>query len=197
MSDAYERLEITSAAQLRAWFEDHHEQAEGIWLVTWKKAALEKHVSYEEVVREALCYGWIDSKGRALDETRSQLLLTPRKPRSNWSRPNKLRVADLTAAGLMRSAGLAVVAAAQQSGTWIALDDVEDLIEPADLRSALDARPAARRHWNAFPRSTRRATLEWIGAAKRPDTRTRRITETVDLAADNLRANQWPRRAET
>lgn len=197
MSDAYERLEITSAAQLRAWFEDHHEQAEGIWLVTWKKAALEKHVSYEEVVREALCYGWIDSKGRALDETRSQLLLTPRKPRSNWSRPNKLRVADLTAAGLMRSAGLAVVAAAQQSGTWTALDDVEDLIEPADLRSALDARPAARRHWNAFPRSTRRATLEWIGAAKRPDTRTRRITETVDLAADNLRANQWPRRAET
>lgn len=194
MSEAYEQVEVTTAAQLRDWLSEHHTQREGIWLVTWKKqAAPDKHVSYEAVVREALCYGWIDSKGRALDETRSQLLLTPRQRRSNWSRPNKLRVAELTAAGLMRPTGLAVVEAAQKSGTWTALDDVENLIEPEDLRGALDSRPAARGHWDAFPRSTRRATLEWIGAAKRPETRQQRVAETVDLAADNLRANQWPR----
>jgi len=194
MSEAYAQVEVTSAGQLRDWLDAHHQTSPGIWLVTWKKrSAPDKHVTYEEIVREALCFGWIDSKGRALDGERSQLLLTPRKPRSNWSRPNKLRVAELTAAGRMRPAGLAMVELAQQSGTWTALDDVEDLLEPEDLRSALDAQPAARRHWDAFPRSARRGILEWIGAGKRPVTREKRVRETVALAADNIRANQWPR----
>jgi uncharacterized protein YdeI (YjbR/CyaY-like superfamily) len=193
MSNAYEQMEVTSASELRAWLEAHHATVQGIWLVTWKKkAGPDRYVSYEEVVREALCFGWIDSLGRALDEDRSQLLLTPRKARSNWSRPNKIRVAELTAAGRMAPAGLDVVAAARESGTWTALDDVEALVEPEELRLALDARPEARGHWDAFPRSTKRATLEWISAAKRAETRTQRITKTVALAADNLRANQWP-----
>jgi uncharacterized protein YdeI (YjbR/CyaY-like superfamily) len=187
MSDAYEQVEVTSAAQLRTWLETHHDRSPGVWLVTYKKAAGAKHVSYDEIVREALCWGWIDSKARAVDEQRSSLLLTPRKPASKWSRPNKERVAELEASGRMATPGRAVIEAAKKSGTWTALDDVENLVEPAELAAALDAVPDARRNWDAFPRTTRRATLEWIAAAKRPETLQKRIAETVEYAARNHR----------
>jgi uncharacterized protein YdeI (YjbR/CyaY-like superfamily) len=187
VSDAYEQVEVSSAAELRKWLQANHAKSPGIWLVSFKKAAGEMYLPYEDIVCEALCWGWIDSKGRSLDQFRSQLLLTPRKPASKWSRPNKIRVAELEASGRMAAPGRAVVEAAQASGTWTALDDVENLVEPVELKAALDAAPAARKNWDTFPRSTRRATLEWIAAAKRPETRERRITETVDLAAQNVR----------
>ena len=193
MSDAYEQVEVTSATELREWLQANHANSPGIWLVSYKKAAGERYLAYEDIVREALCWGWIDSKARSLDELRSQLLLTPRKPASKWSRPNKIRVAELEAAGRMAAPGRAVVEAAKASGTWTALDDVENLIEPVELKAALDATPEARKNWDAFPRSTRRAALEWIAAAKRPATRERRIRETVELAEQDLRAQQWPR----
>jgi uncharacterized protein YdeI (YjbR/CyaY-like superfamily) len=193
MSDAYEQVEVVSATELRDWLSEHWDSSPGIWLVTYKKAAGERYLPYEDIVREVLCYGWIDGRARALDELRSQLLLTPRKPTSKWSRPNKIRIAELEAAGRMAPPGRAVVEAAKASGTWTALDDVENLVEPPELTDALDAVPAARANWDAFPRSTRRATLEWIAAAKRPATRDRRVAETVELATRNLRAQQWPR----
>jgi uncharacterized protein YdeI (YjbR/CyaY-like superfamily) len=189
----YPQLEVTSAGQLREWLASNHDRSDGIWLVTYKKAASDVHVSYEDVVREALCFGWIDSQGKLLDATRSQLLLTPRKSKSKWSGANKARVAELSAAGLMRPAGLAMVELAKQSGTWTALDSVEALVEPAELQAVLNANPDARGYWDGFPRSTRRAILEWIGSAKRPETIQKRIAETARLAATNIRANQWPR----
>ncbi len=193
MSDAYEQVEVTSAIQLRDWLQANHATSPGIWLVSYKKAAGERYLSYEDIVREVLCYGWIDGRARGLDELRSQLLLTPRRPTSKWSRPNKIRVAELEAAGRMAAPGRAVVEAAKASGTWTALDDVENLVEPAELKAALDATPEGRKNWDAFPRSTRRAALEWIAAAKRPATREKRIHETVGLAEQNLRPQQWPR----
>jgi uncharacterized protein YdeI (YjbR/CyaY-like superfamily) len=144
-------------------------------------------------VEEALCFGWIDSKGRRLDERRTMLLMTPRKPGSGWSRPNKERLERLFAAGVMEPAGIAVVEAAKADGSWTALDDIESLVEPDDLRAALDTAPAARTSWDGFPRSVKRATLEWIAGAKRPQTRAKRVEETVRLAARGERANQWPR----
>lgn len=109
----------------------------------------------------------------------------------NWSRLNKERVERLTAAGLMQPAGLAAVAAAQANGRWTALDETVTLAEPADLAVALDTEPAARRHWDAFLRSARRAILEWIGNARTAGTRQARIERTVSDAARNVRANQW------
>ena len=193
MSDAYEQVEVVSAEELRDWLRTHWNRSPGIWLVTYKKSAGSKYLPYDDVVREALCYGWIDSLSRGLDEQRSQLLLTPRRPTSKWSRPNKERVAELEANGRMAAPGRAVVEAAKASGTWTALDDVENLVEPAELTAALDAVPEARVAWDALPRSARRATLEWIAAAKRPATRERRLAETVELARRNLRAPQRPR----
>ena len=193
MSDAYERVEVTSREAWREWLAANHAGSPGIWLVTYKKAEGDRYVPYDATVEEALCFGWIDSKSRGLDERRSMLLMTPRKRGSGWSRPNKERLERLFAAGQMQPAGIAMVEAAKADGSWTALDDIENLVEPDDLRAALDATPAARGHWDAFPRSTKRATLEWISLAKRPQTRAKRIEETATLAARGERANQWPR----
>ncbi|GAA1764695.1 hypothetical protein GCM10009747_25720 [Agromyces humatus] len=104
---------------------------------------------------------------------------------------NKRRVERLDREGLMTDAGRAVVEAARRNGAWASLDEVEELREPDDLEDALDAMPDARRHWDAFPRSTRRAILEWINAAKTNATREKRVGETVEKAGENIRANQW------
>lgn len=141
----------------------------------------------DDVVEEALAFGWVDSQPRKLDEDRSQLLVTPRKPGSRWSKPNKQRIARLTKAGLMAPAGQAVVEKAKHDGSWTALDAVEALEEPDELRQALDVNRPARRHWDEFPRSAKRGIL----SAKRDETRAKRIRETVEQAAENVRANQW------
>ena len=157
--------------------------------MTFKKKS-PSHLPYEEVVEEALCFGWVDSQARPLDENRSQQQLTPRRASSGWSRPNKQRVEKLVSAGLMTPAGLAVIDRAKADGSWSALDDVWNLIEPEELKVALDAEPEARSRWEAFPPSARRAILEWISTAKRAETRTKRVAETVRLAAKGERANQ-------
>jgi uncharacterized protein YdeI (YjbR/CyaY-like superfamily) len=178
-------------AEWRAWLEDNHGRAEGVWLISYKKATGKPRVEYEEAVEEALCYGWIDSKPNKLDAERSLLWFAPRKAGTGWSKPNKERVAKLLDAGLMAPAGLAKITAAQADGSWYALDAVEALEIPSDLDQALTANPTARSYFDAFPRSVKRGILEWIATAKRPETRARRVEETVTLAAENVRANQW------
>jgi uncharacterized protein YdeI (YjbR/CyaY-like superfamily) len=191
MSDRYGRVEVTSREQWRAWLAEHHAELPGIWLVTHKKSAGPQHVPYADVVEEALCFGWVDSKGLGLDEQRSMLLMTPRKRGSGWSRPNKERIERLTADGRIEPAGQAVIDRAREDGSWTALDAVENLEEPPDLVAALDADPDARRHWDAFPRSAKRAALDRIRLAKRPETRARRIAETAGSAARGERTDQW------
>lgn len=188
-----EQVQVEDRAQWRAWLAEHHASSRGIWLVTWKKGSGHPHLPYGDVVEEALAFGWVDSLPRSLDDERSQLLITPRKPGSNWSRVNKQRVERLDAAGLMAPAGTAVVEAARRDGSWNALDQVEDLVEPDDLRARLDRVPAARRHWDGFPRSARRGILEWLLTAKTPATREKRLADIVDKAARGERANQWRR----
>jgi uncharacterized protein YdeI (YjbR/CyaY-like superfamily) len=180
-------------AAWRRWLERNQARAEGVWLIRYKQAAGRAPFSYDEAVEEALCFGWIDSKANRLDDERSLQWFAPRKPGSGWSRPNKERVARLIAAGRMTPAGLAKVQAAQADGSWAALDSVEALEVPADLRRALAAHEGARRNFDAFPRSVKRGILEWILNARRPETRTKRVAETAQLAAQNVRANQWRR----
>jgi len=186
----YPQLEVTTRAQWREWLSANHAGSPGVWVVTWKKGSPD-YLPMDEIVDEALCFGWVDSLPRVLDERRSQRLLTPRKPRSNWSRVNKEKVERLVAAGLMAPAGLAAVEVAKANGSWTALDATEELTEPEDLRAALDAVPEARGHWDAFPRSVKRAILEWVGNAKTEATRSGRVSQTVAEAAQGRRANQW------
>ena len=179
---------VESRAEWRGWLEQHHSTSSGIWLVRWKKASGRPWVSYDDVVEEALCFGWIDSLQRTLDDERSQLMLTPRKPGSRWSAVNKERVDRMTAAGLMCPTGAALVAAAKEDGTWNALDQVDALIEPADLSAALDADPLARRAWDAFPPSAKRGILERILDARTEPTRLTRIRTVVTEAHEGRRA---------
>jgi uncharacterized protein YdeI (YjbR/CyaY-like superfamily) len=174
-------------AEWRDWLAEHHATSDGVWLVSWKAATGRPRVPYEEAVEEALCVGWIDSLANTLDHERHLQLMTPRRPGSGWSRRNKERVERLTAAGLMRPAGLAAVSAAKADGTWSLLDAVEDLIEPDELGAALDARPGARERWDGLSPSSRKAARQWIATARRPETRARRIDETVRLAAEGRR----------
>ena len=180
-------------ADWRAWLDEHHARGEGVWLIRYKKSAGQPTLSTDDVVEEAIAFGWIDSVPRKLDAERSMLWVSPRAPGSNWSRLSKERAERMEAAGLMSDKGRAVINAAKANGSWDALDSVEDLIVPDDLSAALDAYPPAREHWDAFPRSVKRGIMEWILNAKRDATRTTRIAETARLAQQNKRANQWPR----
>ena len=184
---------VTSRAEWRAWLEAHHGRDDGVWLVRYKKATGRPTLTTDDVVEEAIAFGWIDSVPRTLDAERTMLWVSPRRPGSRWSRLSKKRAGRVEAAGLMAPAGRDAVEAAQADGSWTALDDVENLVVPDDLAAALDARPPARAEWDAFPPSTRRGILEWILSAKRAATRAGRIGETARLAQKGKRANQWPR----
>jgi uncharacterized protein YdeI (YjbR/CyaY-like superfamily) len=182
-------IQPADRAEWRAWLIEHHGTSRGVHLAGWRRASGRVPIDYVACTEEALCVGWIDSKASVLDEDRSLLWFSPRKPGSGWAGTNKERVARLTAAGLMLPAGLAAVEAAKRSGTWTMLDDVEALVVPDDLAAALDAHPPARGHWDAFAPSARRMLLGWIVAAKRPETRVRRIDEIATKAARNEKAN--------
>ena len=176
---AYPDVLMTSRAAWRAWLEEHHATAPGVWVVTYRKASEGPHLPYEALVEEALCFGWIDSKGNKVDDERTKLLVTPRKKGSGWSRPNKERIERLMANGLMTPAGLAKIEAAKADGSWSALDDIEAMVVPPDLGAALRADPEALAGWERFAPSVRKPLLQWIAFAKRPETRAKRVAETV------------------
>ncbi len=181
--DELPHVEITSRGDWRAWLEANHHQAEGAWVVTYKKHCADRYVAWPEIVQEALCFGWIDGRTRRIDEDRVKRHLSPRKPGSIWSALNKQHVAELQQKGLMTPAGQRLIDAAKADGSWIFLDDIDALIEPDDLAQALDASPAARSNWDDTKASDRKLALYHIKTAKRPDTRKRRIEQIVERAA--------------
>jgi len=172
----------------RAWLTANHASQRGVWLGSWRSGTGRPAVAYVDAVEEAICFGWIDSTVNILDDTRGLQLMTPRKPRSTWTRLNRARVARLEEEGRMTDAGRAAVAVAQGNGWWTILDPVEDLVEPDELAAALDEVEAARANWDGFPPSARKAMLWWVISAVRPDTRDRRIAAIVDAAAEGRRA---------
>ena len=173
----------------RRWLTRHHHDTNGVWLARWKKASGKLPLDYAQIVEEALCFGWIDGVTNTLDDGRQAQLLTPRRRGSGWSPSNKERVQRLVADGRMTDAGMRVIEAARADGSWSMQDAAEALIEPPELASALDASPEARRHWDAFPRSPRRALIWWVMSAKRSETRQRRVTTIVEEASQGRRAN--------
>lgn len=175
-------------AQWRAWLAAHHGAERGVWLCSWRSVTGRPTCPYPEVVEEALCFGWIDSTVNQLDEERGLQLITPRKAKSGWTRLNRQRVEAMEAAGLMTDAGRRAVAAAQANGWWTLMDPVEDLLEPDELATALDAVPAARAAWDGFPPSARKQMLFWVITAAKPETRERRVATIVEKAERGERA---------
>lgn len=180
--DDLERVEPRTRAEWRAWLEANHATSPGVWFVSGKKGTTHPRLAYEDMICEALCFGWIDGLVRRLDEERTMLHVSPRRPGGTWARSNKERVERLTAEGLMAPAGLAAVAAAKANGSWTMLDAVEAELVPDDLAAALDADPAARAGYDGMPSSARKQLLWQVVSAKRPETRARRVARAVELA---------------
>lgn len=177
-----------SRAQWRAWLEAHHDTAPGVWLCSWRSGTGRSACPYADVVEEAICFGWIDSTAGRLDDERGLQLLTPRRPRSTWTRLNRRRAAEMEAAGLMVDAGRRAIERARANGWWTILDPVEDLLEPDELAAALDDDPPAREAWDSFPPSARKAMLWWVISAVKQETRASRIATIVARAARGERA---------
>jgi uncharacterized protein YdeI (YjbR/CyaY-like superfamily) len=184
-------VEVADRAAWRRWLTRHHTADAGVWLTVHKKGSTRGSLSYEEAVREALCFGWIDSTANRLDDERYLLWMARRKPRSVWSAVNKRRVEALLADGLITDAGLAVIEAAKADGSWQALERSDSLEVPDDLQAAFDRHVGSREHWDGFPPGVRKQILEWIYSAKREETRATRVDETASLAAKSERAHQW------
>ena len=185
-------IDALTRADWRQWLADNHANEKSVWLKIYKKTGSTPSVTYAEAVDEALCFGWIDSLAKKGDNDQYYFqFFAKRNPKSNWSRVNKNKVEKLTAAGLITDAGQAMIDLAKQTGTWAALDDVENLVSPPDLQESLDANPVAKAHFDAFPRSAKRGMLEWLLTAKTPTTRAKRIADIVTKAGRNERANQY------
>ena len=189
-----ERFQPVDRAGWRAWLEANHASASGVWVVTYKRGSGRPVVAYDDLVEEALCFGWIDSRPGKLDDERTMLRFTPRKKGSVWAATNKTRVERLLAAGLMAPAGLRAIEAARADGSWDALADVDAMRMPDDLAVALAAAPEAARGFEALGASMKKPILFWVTSAKRPATRARRIEEVVRYAAAGRSPLEWPRR---
>jgi len=174
--------------QWRAWLTDNVTSARGVWLCSWRTTTDRLRCPYPEAVEEAICFGWIDSTATVLDDERSLQLFTPRRPKSPWTRLNRERAAEMERRGLMTDAGRNAIAAARANDWWTISDQVEDLVEPAELTAALDRDPRARANWDGFPPSARKQMLWWIVSAARDTTRAGRIAQIITEAASGRRA---------
>lgn len=175
----------------RKWLHENHLKEKSIWLIIYRKESGIPSVYYPEAVDEALCFGWIDSKPNKRDEVSYYQFFSKRNPKSKWSKVNKDKIERLVKEGRMHPAGTAMVALAKATGTWSALEEVDQLVIPPDLAEAFEKNPQAFSFWEGFSKSSRRGILEWILNAKRPETRNQRIEETVRLAGENKKANQY------
>jgi uncharacterized protein YdeI (YjbR/CyaY-like superfamily) len=187
--DEFADFHPLTRGEWRAWLAENHDKSKGVWFVYFKKTSGKPRVTYDEAVEEALCFGWIDSLPRKLDEERSKLLFTPRKPKSVWSKLNKERIERLIKNGLISEIGLAKIEAAKADGSWNTLDASDNLEIPPDLKKSLAANKTAKKNFEKFSDSVKRAILSWIYGAKRDETRAARIEKTVSMAARNKRAN--------
>jgi uncharacterized protein YdeI (YjbR/CyaY-like superfamily) len=171
-------LQVRSRRQWRAWLAKHHTSSPGVWLVFYKAHTGITSIAYEDTVREALCFGWIDSLVRRLDDDRYALKVTPRRATSKWSTINRRRWQELKAAGLLTPAGLAAPAT---NNTYAPRPIVPEL--PAYIAKALKVNSKAWQFFRALAPTYRRDFVVWIHTAKRPETRERRIRESIALLA--------------
>ncbi len=169
-------LDVRTREQWRRWLAKHHASSPGIWLVRHKQHTGVKSMPYEDLVREALCFGWVDSLIKRLDDHRYAVKITPRKPTSKWSDINRKRWAELEAAGLLTSAGLA---AAPTHNTYAPRPVIPDL--PVYIAKALKANSKAWEFFRELAPTYRRDFVVWIDTAKRAETRERRVRESIAL----------------
>lgn len=177
--------------QWRRWLQANHRKERSVWLIYYKKKANMPTITWSEAVDEALCFGWIDSTARPVDDEKFMQFFTRRKPGSVWSKINKEKVQRLIDEGLMTPAGYESIEAAKQNGSWSILDQVEELKIPRDLEKEFRSYPGSKAYFKSLSRSVKKSILQWLVLAKRPETRQKRITEIASLAAQKLKPKQF------
>lgn len=178
-------LEVRSREELRAWLSEHSRLSEGVWLVRHRKAS-PHHLRYPDMVEELLCWGWIDSQTRSLDDPlRTSQRITPRRIKTSvWSQVNKRLVENARATGAMTPAGEDAIRAAMANGMWDALNHLDQL--PDDLAAALG--DAGQTVWrDEWPAYVQKGTVYWVTSAKRDATRAKRIQVVVDCVDSGQR----------
>jgi uncharacterized protein YdeI (YjbR/CyaY-like superfamily) len=178
-------LYVTNRDEWRHWLEQNHATEKEIWLIYYKKSSGKPYILHDDAVEEALCFGWIDSLAKKIDDERRIQKFSPRRPTSNWSFINKQRVKRLMAEGKMTEAGLALVPEALLRGEEIVPPPVEIFEIPDDLRQALENKANAWENFQRFTPKYQQLCLRWINAAKKAETRERRIQEVAELTAQN------------
>ena len=178
MTTELKTLGVRNRQQWRTWLGKHHASSPGVWLAFYKDHTGVESISYEDSVHEALCFGWIDSLIKRLDDDRYARKFTPRQPTSKWSDINRKRWTELKAAGLLAAAGLA---AAPTANTYAPRSAIPDL--PAYITKALKANPKASSFFQELAPTYRRHFVAWIHSAVRPETREKRIRESLALLA--------------
>ncbi len=169
----------------RTWLHDNHTVSDGVYLIFYKVESNKPSMRWEEAVKVSLCYGWIDSTVKRLDNERRRQYFCPRKPKSVWSKVNKNYIIDLIKNELMHESGLASIEVAKSNGSWTALDNVENGVIPADLQKAFNKNHEAFNNYQNFARGYRKSYLYWLNQAKRQETRDKRITEIIKLCKAN------------
>jgi uncharacterized protein YdeI (YjbR/CyaY-like superfamily) len=189
--EAIETFCPTTTQKWRQWLQKNHVKKKSIWLIYFKKKSKQPIISWSEAVEEALCFGWIDSLRRPLDEERFLQFFSQRKAISTWSKVNKEKVKKLIGDGRMTEAGLKSIAIAKQNGSWTLLDSVEALVIPKDLEKEFKAKPGTKKFFLGLSKSVKKRLLQWLVLAKREETRQKRIIELVELAAAGLIPKQF------
>ncbi len=177
-----------SDAEWREWLHDNHQNSKGVYLIFYKVEHENDSMRWEEAVKVALCYGWIDSTVKSLGDGKRRQYFTPRNPKSVWSALNKRYIEQLINDNLLHESGKKIVNIGKQNGSWTALDNVEKGIIPEDLQMAFDQNPAAFENYQGFAPSYRKSYLYWLNQAKREDTRQKRIQEIIDLCQNNIKS---------
>ncbi|AEA45733.1 YdeI/OmpD-associated family protein [Fluviicola taffensis] len=176
-----------SQTDWRQWLEKNHQSKQSVWLVYYTKKSTIPSISWSEAVDEALCFGWIDSTKKTIDDSSFMQFFCKRKPKSIWSKINKEKVQQLIENGRMTKAGYESVETAKQNGSWIILDEVEALIIPNDLEQAFKIHKGSKDYFLSLSKSAQKMMLSWIVLAKLQETRQKRIDEIAQSAGQNLK----------
>ncbi|WP_073371451.1 YdeI/OmpD-associated family protein [Flavobacterium fluvii] len=186
--DKKEHHYFKNAKEWRKWLHENHNKSTGICLIFYKVGSELESMRWEEAVQVAICYGWIDSTVKKMDDERRKQVFSPRKDKSVWSKLNKTYIEKLIAENLMHESGLAKIEIAKQNGSWNSLDAVEDLIIPEDLFKAFEQNQIAFENYQNFSPSYRKGYLYWLNQAKRTETRNNRIDSIIDLCQQNKKS---------